>query len=161
MEPARLASKQQAATSPTGPRAGPTAKGLLKWRGKFTTLPGGWVSAHFSGRTFLPVRPPPAGDSNLVGFGPILGLWHVEKFRARAENTKRNFPMLGALVGGKPSRPKSLSPKFRSLFTFLRFGRPDPHGREIAKYWSRWGGAEPAKIPFQLCVGTAILLDHN
>ena len=42
--------------------------------------------------------------------------------------------MLGALLGGKSGRPKSFSPKLRNFFYILCFGRPDPQGREIAKY---------------------------
>ena len=34
-------------------------------------------------------------------------------------------------MGGKSVRPKNFSQKVRN---FLHFGRPNPHGREIAKY---------------------------
>ena len=48
---------------------------------------------------------------------------------------KRYFPVLKALLGGKSGRPKSFSPKLRNFFYVFRFGRPDPQGQEIAKYW--------------------------
>ena len=62
------------------------------------------------------------------------GLWHLEKSRARAENgKKRNFPALGV--------PKSKKTSYHAIrdgcpqpVYILRFGRPDPHGQEIAKY---------------------------
>ena len=37
-----------------------------------------------------------------MGFRPILGLWHLEKFRAQAENTKTQFPGAGGTLGGNP-----------------------------------------------------------
>ena len=70
------------------------------------------------------------GNSDLLGFWPVLGRRHVEKLRAWAENGKTE---LGGLLGGKFVRPKTFSPKLRNFFTFCILA--DPHGREIAKYW--------------------------
>ena len=39
-------------------------------------------------RLFSPAGPPLVGNSDLVGFWPILGLWNLEKFRAWVENMK-------------------------------------------------------------------------
>ena len=61
----------------------------------------GWLPATFLATFFL-VEPQPAGNGNLVGVWPILGLWHSEKFRARAQNTKTQFPgTRGSFMGGK------------------------------------------------------------
>ena len=69
-------------------------------------------------------------------FWPRTALGTLRNPGAGQKKEKCNFPVLGALLGGKSGRPKSFSPKVRNLFTcyVLRFGRPDPHGREIAKY---------------------------
>ena len=50
----------------------------------------GWFPANFPG--FFFVGPPPAGNGSLVGVWLILGLWSLEKFQGRAENTKTQFP---------------------------------------------------------------------
>ena len=86
----------------------------------------------FLGNNFFLVRPPPAVNSNLAVFWPILGLWHLEKFRAQAENTKTQFP--GARVtfmGGKCDHAiqdgyPQLSPEL------LFFSRWDSHRPEMA-----------------------------
>ena len=62
----------------------------------------GWFSANFLATTFFLVGPPPARSSNLVGFWPILGLWHLDKFQAGAENTKTQFPgARGTFMGNR------------------------------------------------------------
>ena len=81
------------------------------------------------------VGPPPAGSSDLVGFGPIWGLWHREKFRARAENIKTQFPSVGAFFLGGNTATQKISPRNFAFFYILYFGQPDPHRQEIAKYW--------------------------
>ena len=65
-----------------------------------TTLSGGRFSANFSG-TFFSVGPPAAGNGDSEVFWPFLGVWHLEKFRAWAENTKTQFPGGGGTFGGK------------------------------------------------------------
>ena len=72
----------------------------------------GLVSATFPGLNFVSVGPPPAGNSDLVGFWPIWSLWHLEKFRARAGNTKTQLPGAQGILGEKSGRPKGLSSKF-------------------------------------------------
>ena len=52
---------------------------------------------------------------------------------------KHNFPVLGALLGGNPDAPKVSLQNCATFLHFrlhyiLRFGRPDPNRREIAKY---------------------------
>ena len=69
----------------------------------------GMVSATFLGTNCFLVGPPPAGNSDLAVLWPILGLWHVEKFRAWAKNTKTQFPGARATFGeGGSNRPKKL-----------------------------------------------------
>ena len=60
------------------------------------------------------------GNSDLVGFWPVWGCGHLEKFRARAENRKTQFLGARGTFGKNPSAPKVY---------VLRFGRPDSHGR--------------------------------
>ena len=72
---------------------------------------------------------PTGRKSRNNGFLFYFGLWHLNSGRKKE---KLNFPVLGALLVGKSGRPKSFSPKLRN---FYFFGRPDPQGREIAKYW--------------------------
>ena len=67
---------------------------------------------------------------------------HLKKFRARADNAKTQIP--GAR--GPETEKKNITPsamvvrKFFTLLVYaLCFGRPDPQGREIAKY----GGFRP------------------
>ena len=82
---------------------------------------------------FFRSDPHVVGSGDFVGFGPVLGLGHLEKFRAWAENRKTNFP--GA--EGPETEKKSyhaIRDGCPQLFYSLRFGRQDPHGREIAKY---------------------------
>ena len=89
MEPARLASSssKQRATSPAGNFLGPRATGVPKLKKKRLPRCRGWFSATFSG-TFFSGRTPTV---ILVGFWPVLGLGHLEKSRAWAENMKKQF----------------------------------------------------------------------
>ena len=59
------------------------------------------VSRKFLEKYFSLVGTPPARNGDLVGVWPILGLWHLEEFRARAENTKPQFPGARGLCGKK------------------------------------------------------------
>ena len=43
--------------------------------------------------------------------------------------------MLEALLGGEIRPPQKLLPRIAQLFYGFCFGRLDPQGREIAKYW--------------------------
>ena len=96
----------------------------------------GWGSATFLATTFFDVGSPPAGNGNLVGFWPILGLWHLEKFRAQAENTKTQFPgVRRTFMGGEmvPRHPGWFSTTFSRKSVF--FGGT-PTGQE----WQFSGG---------------------
>ena len=67
-----------------------------------------------------------------MGFRPFwsrtaLGTWRF----FLGETDKRNFPVLEVLLGRKSGR---FLPEIAQPFYGLRFGRPDPHGQEIAKY---------------------------
>ena len=137
MELARLASgKQQAAsskqaTSPAGPFPGPKATGVPKSKKNVTTL-SGTVSRNFLGNNFFSVGPP---DGDLLGFRPVLGRGHLGEFGARAENRKTQFPGPGGTFRGEIRPLQKFLPEIAQFFYVLCFGRPDPHRREIAKYW--------------------------
>ena len=85
------------------------------------------------GTTFFSVGPPPVGNSDLLGFWPVLGLGHLEIFQARAKNRKTQFP--GARG---PETEKESYHAVRDgcplLSSSLSFDRPDSHRREGAKY---------------------------
>ena len=66
-------------------------------------------------------------------FWPRAAPWHLQKFRA--ENGKTQSPGARGTFTGKIRPPKKFLPEKAQLFHILRFGRPDPNGREIAKYW--------------------------
>ena len=84
---------------------------------------------------FFSVGPPLVGNGGPMVFWPVLGLGHKEKFRARAENRKTQFPGARGTCGGKMRPPQQFLPEIAQLFYTLLFGRPDPQGRELAKYW--------------------------
>ena len=91
-----------------------------------------WFSTTFSGPTFLLVGPPPVGNGGLVVFRPVLGLGHLEKFRARAKNIKTQFPE----ARGPETEKKSyhaVRDGFMQLFYILRFGAGK---REIRGFWA-------------------------
>ena len=102
-----------------GPFSGPRATGVPKREQNVTTLSGGWFPTTFSGTTVF-VGPGPTGRKRwFSGISARSGLGHLEKFRARAENTKVQSPgARGTLGGGKSGRPKGFSPKLCNLFTF-------------------------------------------
>ena len=91
------------------------------------------VFRDFLGDSFFLVRPPPAGNSDLVLFWPVLGRGHLEKSWTRAGNIKTQFP--GAR-GPKTERKRyhAVRDGCPQPFYVLRFARPDSHGREIAQY---------------------------
>ena len=78
----------------------------------------GWFSATFWGTTFFSVGPPPVGNGDLVVCWPVLGLGHVEKLRARAENIKTQFPGARAPETEKENLPRD--PRWLSA-TFFHF----------------------------------------
>ena len=78
--------------------------------------------------------------SGPFGLGQPLGT----KRNSGPKTEKRDFPELGALLGGETGRPKSFSRKLRNFFTFGVL--TDPQRREIAKYLvfrPFWPGAAP------------------
>ena len=83
VELARLASNKQASSA--GPFLARRAEGVPK-SGKNVTKLSGMVFHNFG--MVLLVGPPPVRNGNLVGFWPILGRGHLEKFRALAKNRK-------------------------------------------------------------------------
>ena len=62
----------------------------------------------------------------------ILGRWHLEKSRDRAENVKLQFP--GARARNAEKRYHAVRGGCPRLSYILCFGWPDPRGKEIAKY---------------------------
>ena len=105
------------------------------WGGGVTTL-SGMVSRNFLGNDFFLVGPPPAGNSNLVVFGPILGLWHLGKFRARAENRKTQFPGASGTSMGKNVTTLS-GMVFRNLLgkDFFLVGPPPAGNGKLVGVW--------------------------
>ena len=91
------------------------------------------VFRSFLGNNFFLVGPPPVGNGDLAVFSPILGLGHLEKFGARAENRKTQFAgARGPKTGGKSYH--AVRDGCPQLSFGLRFDGPDPEGRENAKY---------------------------
>ena len=79
------------------------------------------VFRNFLGDDFFTVGPPPAGSGDLV-FGTERNPGPGQKTR------KRNFPVLGALLGGDSGRPKKFSPKFRAFCTVYVSADQTPAG---------------------------------
>ena len=63
-------------------------------------------------KLFFGRNPKVVAKGDLLVFGPVLGRGPGSK------TEKHNFPELWALLGKKPVRPKSFSPKLRIFFTF-------------------------------------------
>ena len=95
MELARLTSNKQQASNKQASSAGPflvhRAERVPKSKKNVTTL-SKMVFHNCLGNNFFLVGPPPVGNGDLVGFWPILGRGHLEKFRAWAKNRKTQFP---------------------------------------------------------------------
>ena len=91
--------------------------------------------------TFWWPGPPRAGNREIVHFvhfgqGQPLAL--LKSNSGQKKNRKTQFPGARGTLGGggggiRP--PKKFSPGIPPLFDIFHFGRPDPHGRDIAKYW--------------------------
>ena len=89
------------------------------------------VFRNFLGTTFFAVA---KGD--LLGFSARFGAQALEEIQGPGRKQKNIvFPELGALLGGGIRPPQTFLSEFAHLFYILGFGRPDPHGRKIAKYW--------------------------
>ena len=74
------------------------------------------------------------GNNDLLGFWPVLGRGHLEKFRARAENRKTQFPGAKGTFGRENPSAPDVSPK--NCATFLHFafwptGPPRAGNRKI------------------------------
>ena len=135
MELARLASssKQQASKlAPQGPFRAPEQQGSQN-RKKMLPRHPGWFSATFSDTNFFSVRPPPVGKGDFVVFWPILGRRHSENFRNWAKNSKTQFPGARGLETENKSY-HAIRDGCPQRSCILHFDRPDPHGRENAKY---------------------------
>ena len=113
-----------------------TVLGALLWKKMLPRHPG-WFSAPFLGKTFFFVGPLPAGNSNLMGFRPILGLWHLGKFRAQAENTKTRFPGARGTFTGAKMLPRYLGWFFATFWgnTFFLVGPPPAGNSDLVGFW--------------------------
>ena len=87
-------------------------------------------SCVFADRTPRGGKSPNTGFLDPFGLGQPLGTWR----NSGPKTEKRSFPELGALLEKKICPPQKFLPEVAHLFYILRFGRVDPHGREIAKY---------------------------
>ena len=136
MEPARLASKQASSSKqarPTGPLTGPRATGVPKSKKKcYHAIQGGFPQLSQE-QLFSRSDPHVVGNGDLLGVWPVLGCGHLEKFRARAESRKTQFPGARGTFGEKICPHQSFLPKIPLFFCILRFGRPDPQGQEVVK----------------------------
>ena len=88
------------------------------------------VFRNFLGINFFSIGPPAVGNGDLVVFWPVSGLGHFEKLRARAKDTKMQFPGARGTFGEKIWPPQKFLPEIAQLFYVFRFARPDPQGRE-------------------------------
>ena len=77
---------------------------------------------------FFRSDPQVAAKGDLLGFWPVLGRGHLEKFRARVKNGKTRFPGARGTFGGKNRPPHKFLGKIAHLFYILRFDRPGPRG---------------------------------
>ena len=70
---------------------------------------------------------------DLLGFWPVLGRGHVEKFWARVKNRKPQFPGAKGTFEEKICPPqKKFSQKLRNFFTSCPFAdRTPPRGRKL------------------------------
>ena len=88
---------------------------------------------------FWPTGRPGAGNREIRGSGPFWPRAALGTERISGPKTeKRDFPELGALVGGKTVRPKSLSQKLRDFFTFCVLAHRTPRGGHcnIRVFWT-------------------------
>ena len=144
MELARLASKQQAAASsskqaaaskqPCRALSGPQSNKCPEIEKKcYHAI---WDGFPQLSREQLLFRSDPqvVAKGGLLGFWPVPGRGHWDKFRTRVGNRKTQFPGARGTFGGEIRVPQKFLPEIAQLFYILRFGRPDPHGRKIAKY---------------------------
>ena len=92
------------------------------------------VFRKFFGKNFFFVHTPTGRKGNLVVFWPLLALGTLVKFQARAENTKMQFSGARGTFGGGIRPPQKFLPEIGQFSYGVCFGRPDPQGREIAKY---------------------------
>ena len=129
----RLASSKQQASSSAGPFLGPKAAGVPKSKKKLHVIRDG-ISQLSRQLVFFLVGPPPVGNGDLVVFRPVLGLGHLQKFRAQAENTKMQFP--GALFRGG-IRPPQKFLKLRNFVTISVVADRTPRGGKSRNtgYW--------------------------
>ena len=84
------------------------------------------VFRNFLGNNFFSGRTP--RWSLRVIYSVVGPFWAAGNSGPGSKTEKRDFPDLGALLGGKSDRPKIFSQKWRNFFTFCVLGR------EIAKY---------------------------
>ena len=88
------------------------------------------VFRNFLGNNFFfRSDPQVVAKGDLLGFWPILGRGHLEKFRARAKNRKTQFPGARGTFGGKNVATLA-GMVFRNSFF-----RSDPHRLNTVIWW--------------------------
>ena len=123
------ASKQQASKlAPQGPFRASEQLGSQNQK-KNVTMLSRMVFRNFLGNNFSPPSGPQVvTKGGLLGFWPVLGRGHSEKFWARAKNRKTQFPGARRTFEKRSVRPKIFSPKLRNFFTFCGLGDQTPRG---------------------------------
>ena len=101
VELARLASSKQASNQARRALSGPQSNRGPEIGKKNVTTLSGMVFRNFRGNKLFSVGPPLVGNGDLVVFEPVLGLGHIKKFRAQAENRKTQFPGARGTFGKK------------------------------------------------------------
>ena len=126
MVPARLASKQAAASSmqlgPQGPRRSPGQQGSRNGKQMLPHYPG-WVSATFLYFTFWPTGPPRAGNRRIPGGG--LGPWHIS-----GRKRENKFPGSRGTFGGEIRLPQMFVPESGTFLHFYVLADRTPTGRK-------------------------------
>ena len=78
---------------------------------------------------FFRSDPQVVAKGDLLGFWPVLGRGHLEKFRARVKNGKPRFPGARGTFGGKIRLPQKFLPEIAQLFL-----------RQVLADWTPRGG---------------------
>ena len=133
MEPARLAASKQAATK--GPGRPAEQQGSQNGKKKFFEL-SGMVSRSFVAFYVLADRTPTGRKSQNIEFSGQFGLGRPLAFGEipGQKQGETQFPAATGASGESSWPPQVFLPESAQPFYLFRFGRPDPHGREITKY---------------------------
>ena len=132
MEPARLASKQQAASkrlAPQGPRRAPEQQDPKTEKKWYHAIRVGFAQFFYILRL---------GGQEIAIRGDFRPFWPRAALGTPWRGPKREktqFPGARGTFGGGIRPPQKFLPEIAQLFDVFRFGRPDRQGQEIAKSW--------------------------